>query len=337
MADTFFPACLDRINHNRLLTFVYHDVIFPESVAEACPEYTISCSAQSDQATVRQPFLLLAALWGAWIGANGFLQLRSTTKERNGWAVAFLAFGMMNVSAVFVHCLWPAPTTDYPTDYPIFWLIDTYMTGVSGSCLVVVGLEELQARWKPSVLEGGGSEAHRTTYHRLLLELLQGLPIQQMSIMIQLIGALCMAWFATNPAPQIAAASHPLELWYLGPVVMAGVPVLLVVYENMWIHLYKTVYLPWQKGESPSPTLISMVPSLSVGQSIFASSIVVAGFLGIVMDRVWCSLLGFSLARDLLSANTFIFLGCDLAFWGLVRFLSERSLASRRSRQEKEA
>lgn len=325
MADTFFPACLGRINNNRVLTFLYHDVIFPESVAEECPEYTLTLySTDGETATIiRQPFLLLAALWGAWIGIDGFLRLwrRPAAGEirTTSWAVALLAFGMMNVSAVFVHCLWPAPTTDYPTDYPLFWVVDTYMTGVSGSCLLVASLEEIQARWKSLsyiiIDDGGGA----LTYP-LLLQIIQGIPIQEIAMGIQLVGVLCIGWFATSPAPQLVAASHPLELWYLVPIVMAGVPVLLVVYENVWMHLYKTVYLPWQKGELSSPPKLKMVP-FSVGQAVFASSIFVAGVLGIVLDRVWCSPIGYSLARDFLSANTFVFLGCDLAFWGLVRFL----------------
>ena len=127
MADTFFPSCLDRINGRRYLSFLYHNVVFPEAIAEQCPEYIWNVDGHDWH--IRQPTLLMAALWGMVIGMTGFRQLYSTNFL---WALALLTFGIMNLSATFVHCLWPAPRTDYPTDYPFLWVVDTYMTGVSG-------------------------------------------------------------------------------------------------------------------------------------------------------------------------------------------------------------
>ena len=66
--------------------------------------------------------------------------------------------------------------------------------------------------------------------------------------------------------------------------------------------------------------------ALSSGQWAFASAVLVAGILGLAMDHVWCPLLGNSMARDLLSANTLVFLGCDLAFWGILAIAGERQL-----------
>ncbi len=320
MVDTFFPACVDRIDHNRVLSFLYHDIMFPDTVAEKCPEYTYN---MQNQWNIRQPCLLLAALWGIWIGVSGFLQLRSTKRI---WAVALLTFGIMNASAVFVHCLWPAPRINYPIDYPIFWVIDTYMTGVSGSCLLMASLEELQHRWAHFSSTGTISGEKRQPQSELLLTLLGRVSIYKVTMVIELLGILCIAWFATDPSPRLATASHPLELWYLVPPVAAGGPVLMVLYENVWTCATGRYYpkSSCSKRDDDSLPSKSLLP-LSVGQLVFGLSVIVAGIMGLVMDRFWCTLVGCSLARDFLSANTLVFLSCDMAFWGIASFLSETS------------
>ena len=307
MADTFFPACLESINQDRLLAFAYHQVIFPESVAKECPEFI--WNVQKDW-EIRQPCLLLAGLWGIWIGYQGFRKFYSSLTQRT-WAIALLTFGIMNVTAVPLHCLWKAPAIDYPTNYPILWTIDTYMTGVSGSCLLISSLKELQVRC--------GTSTTTTTLKASILppsmqSMLRQLPLSKLSWALQIIGILCIIWFAMDPVPQRVASSHPLELWYLIPPLAAGIPVLMVLYEDIWLRCCESYY--WHRGASDTA-----LKPLSLGQAVFALSIFLTGIVGGAMDRVWCPLLGYSLARDFLSANTFVFLGCDLAFWGLARFL----------------
>lgn len=308
MCDTFFPACLDTINRDWIMTLVYHKVIFPESIAKECPEYVWNIN---NSWTIRQPCLLVAALWGAWIGYQGFVRFQK--EKQFTWAVALLAFGIMNVSAVCLHCLWRAPVIDYPTDYPIFWVIDTYMTGVSGACLFMAALDKLQNRWTRTT-----TTDQKELFSPLLKAVLRRLPVPKLLVAVQLVGILCILWFMMDPAPQVVAASHPLELWYLVPPIAAGTPILLVVFEDVWVQCYESYFWP------QNPTSLSALPPLSLGQVIFALSILVAGVLGVAMDRVWCPLVGYSLARDFLSANTLVFLGCDLAFWGLERFLLQR-------------
>jgi hypothetical protein len=311
MVDTFFPACLDRINGNRFLSFLYHDVVMPEAVAEQCPEYI--WKVQELAWNIRQPALLLAAMWGITIGMAGFWQLRST---KFLWSLALLTFGFMNVSAVFVHCLWPAPSTDYPTDYPFLWVVDTYMTGVSGSCLLMASLQDLHERW---ITEASSSTARPVKVASGSL-VAPGTIFQITMFLIQLIGLGCIAWFVLDPIPSRAAASHPLELWYLVPPILAGGPVLLVLYQQLWdsfCTLLSEQYCPTPKSAAVS----CQSWFLSKSQGIFVSGVIAAGVVGIAMDRFWCPLVGYSLARDLLSANTMVFLGCDLAFWGIADFL----------------
>jgi hypothetical protein len=277
MADAFFPASLKVINGNTNLSFIYHIVIFPEATAEECPEYVVTVD---ERIQIRQPCLLLSAFWGVWIGLVGYQRLNRGHNPY--WALALLTFGFMNISAIWVHCIWPAPVPDYPTNYPLFWAIDTYMTGVSGCYLLVASLEDLRIRWELSTLGSGR------------------LPF--LSNATQFIGALCILLFVSDPAPSIMMASHPLELWYLLPPLLAALPVVLWVFQD----------------------IRDLSFSFTSGQLAFISAIPVAIVLGVAMDHVWCSVVGYSLARDFLSANTLVFLGCDLAFWGILAIAEQR-------------
>jgi len=108
-------------------------------------------------------------------------------------------------------------------------------------------------------------------------------------------------------------ASYQLELWYLLPPLLAAAPVVIWVFEDI------------VSEKLTSRQFLSPI-SFSIGQLIFASALPVILILGLMMDHIWCSLIGYSLARDLLSANTLVFLGCDLAFWGIITVANERLL-----------
>ena len=293
MVDAFFPASVKVINGGSFtrLSFLYNDVVFPEAIAEECPEYIITLE---QQIRIRQPCLLLAAFWGTWIGLVGFQRLYRR-RDNPYWALALLTFGLMNISAIWVHCLWAAPQTDYPTNYPVFWTIDTYMTGVSGCCLLLGSLEELGVQWNPV--------------------LMRSVSVSFLSKVLQLLGVLCILFFILDPSPGTVMASFPLELWYLLPPLLAAWPVAVWMFQDA---LFET----FGKGRLS----VQFASFLSSGQWAFISAIMVAGVLGLAMDHFWCPLLGNTLARDLMSANTLVFLGCDLAFWGILAMSSERQL-----------
>lgn len=281
MADTFFPAILQIINKSSILSFLYHDVIFPEAIAQDCPEYVWRVNSEIQ---IRQPFLMMAALWGLAIGFWGYMRLSGGTSSAKYWAWAFWTFGLMNASAIFVHCLWPAPTIDYPTDYPCLWVIDTYMTGVSGSHLLIASLQDLQDHWN-------------------IQKWIRSLGA--LSNMMQTIGVLCILYFVINPFPSMIQASHLLEVWYLQPPALAAIPVATWMFDNSILI------------RGTTRRAASGIPALSISQVIFASALPVIAILGIGMDRIWCPLVGYSAIRDFLSANTLIFIGCDLAFLGI--------------------
>jgi hypothetical protein len=223
MLETFFPAVTDSLGKSWLGTYVYHDLLFPDAVAEACPEYSVGIDITTTTTIViRSPVLLLATLWGMWIGGNGF-------RNRRGlWAHAFLAFGMMNLSAMFLHCLWPSVSMNetYATTYPLLWIMDTYMTGVSSGCLLWASL--LQHRQQDPQQQDPQQQQQEAIISKY----------------IQFMGAACILWFLADPAPDWVAKSHPLELWYLVPPMLAGLPVMSVVFRKPFV---------WVGGMHPPP------------------------------------------------------------------------------------
>jgi hypothetical protein len=314
MLETFFPAVTDSLGKSWLGHYVHHVLLFPDAVAEACPEYSVGIDITTTSTIViRSPVLLLATLWGMWIGGNGFRNLRGL------WAHAFLAFGMMNLSAMFLHCLWPSVSTNetYATTYPLLWVMDTYMTGFSSGCLLWASLLHHQPQQQNALQD----------------------PQQQEAILskcVHCVGVACILWFLADPVPKWVAKSHPLELWYLLPPLLAGLPVLSVVFRKPLVWVWRMHPPPPQgvpqnnnlkKGgaSSSSPSTTADAPwCWTRGQVIFGLGATCAGVLGIGLDRWWCHLFGgnssnyrYIILGDLMTATTLTFLGCDLCFWGM--------------------
>ena len=233
----FFPACIDWLRDDQRVVSkdLVDQYLFPVSIAEQCPEITVGVDFSSSSSwittmvlgkntpqqivVVRQPILLLFALLGILIGLWGFWEFGvcQLAKQRNerissyGYlAIAFGAFGMMNASAVLVHCWWEAPFFTYPESYPKSWICDTYMTGVSAISLVFAGLNE---RW---TLNYNKSITMRRT-------LLFGV-----WLLCQKMGMICVGIFLMSPSTM----THLLELWYLIPAIMAAFPVALVLFRK---------------------------------------------------------------------------------------------------------
>ncbi|KAL3942842.1 MAG: hypothetical protein SGBAC_003041 [Bacillariaceae sp.] len=151
--ENFFPAFTKFVTTQVPYgSWVFHDILFPDATAKACPTIAISIkqlpllssllsSNESEDAvtTIRQPMLLLAAIGGIIIGFYGAIRLRSVSYK---WVVSYAAFGIMNISAIWIHCLLESPGEElYPEKYPMWWMLDTYMTGVAASALIVACLE----------------------------------------------------------------------------------------------------------------------------------------------------------------------------------------------------
>jgi len=233
----FFPACIDWLRDDQRVVSkdLVDQYLFPVSIAEQCPEVTVGVDFSSSSSwittmllgkntpqqivVVRQPILLLFALLGILIGLWGLWEFGvcQLAKQRNArissygyLAIAFGAFGMMNASAVLVHCWWEAPFFTYPESYPKSWICDTYMTGVSASSLVFAGLNE---RWTRNYNKS-------ITMRRTLLF--------GVWLLCQKLGMVCVGIFLMSPSTM----THLLELWYLIPAIMAAFPVTLVLFRK---------------------------------------------------------------------------------------------------------
>jgi hypothetical protein len=139
MIEAFFPVNLAQAESHWLGQFLLQQVFFPPYIAELCPEVVV---VTSNGLTVRQPVLAVSALLGVVIGFKGGYDFWRMTIEKKPppkvqqqqqqqpmlddgsmavpstrlWALAFVAFGIMNVSALPLHCFLSAPMTTYPKE-----------------------------------------------------------------------------------------------------------------------------------------------------------------------------------------------------------------------------
>jgi FtsH-binding integral membrane protein len=158
------------------------------------------------------------------------------------------------------------------------------MTGVSSSFVLLAGLQDL------GYLSGKSS----TTRFLLATQ--------------QLVGALSVWFFFQRQN------TYPLEHFYLIPPLLAFPPILILLFGNGRVslvpHWKNNPYLLWRMTREAI--------SKSKGLAVFLLAAVVA-LAGVVLDVPFCYVFQNSLL-DLLTSGTLVFLGCNLAFWGL--FLS---------------
>jgi hypothetical protein len=124
MIQAFFPANFALAESNWLGNYLLNELLFPSFVSEICPEVVIEIHGVS----IRQPVLAMSALVGLAIGIACGLRLctklwtlNETKRPRRlprhlMWTLAFLSFGLMNLSALPLHCFLPAPKTTYPDE-----------------------------------------------------------------------------------------------------------------------------------------------------------------------------------------------------------------------------
>lgn len=136
MIESFFPVNLAQAESYWLGDFLLNKVLFPPHVAELCPEVVV---LTFQGVAVRQPALAVSASLGVLVGLKGGYNLWKLTEKIKRralkteekehlnrrqqqlpstrlWALAFVAFGLMNVSALPLHCLLSAPETTYPKE-----------------------------------------------------------------------------------------------------------------------------------------------------------------------------------------------------------------------------
>ena len=231
MLCSFFPAHCSHILEPflpRTLNFFY-----PQDVVEACPEQSVSNVLGVDIITIRRPFLAMFAVLGITIGFVGAYRLQftfpsdisspnehSTCQSRFYWTIAFLSFGLMNFSVLFLHCLlsFPEETGKSPLERQLSWVGDTFTTGVFGSAL-----------WAASMLESVPTDVKRIgEWNTVKL-------IQYGWLVGNFYGLFAVAFFLVlgyNP-DSLVPGTLPLELFYsLPPTLFASTGLILMLLRN---------------------------------------------------------------------------------------------------------
>jgi hypothetical protein len=353
MITTFFPAFTEALNTNRipLGSFYLNDLLFPDATAQACREITLSLSVQNHDHKIRQPVLCLTAIGGVMVGLIGALQLSSRSSNSHIWVVSFLAFGIMNLSAIWLHCLLPSPSeydqessaSIYPEVYPMLWMIDTYMTGVASTGLLVASLLETNQKRQ--------SQTNDKARWHLLFWLLQGIGLAclasfVLNLAVWLLEGVGLAFLAsfllhTGKGKMVdmdlsIRTTYPLELWYLLPPLFATIPVIQLLFGPIVVRHPSSgeigVFPEWRRKNNASTTeeaTTSKSRTWTLAHTLFVTSLLLTTFFGIGLDRFWCwaihsrpggGTFGFFL-WDLLTNSTLTFLACDLAFLGILIWL----------------
>jgi len=304
MVCSFFPAHCTHIFPVWLpRTFA---LLYPDDVAEACPVQQISVANN----TIRRPSLAIFAVTGIVIGLTGSIRLLRVTMSRRKshnnnspllhdaqfyWMVAFLFFGFMNTSGLFLHCLLPFPekTRDSTQERALLFIADTYTTGVFGISI-----------WAACMMESLSSAyVNIKTYTSMDPKEW----IRNVWIIMNILGLLAIACFLTGSASAtgeespsatlstlLLSRSLPLELWYLCPTIVwagLGLEVMLLC------HFSKTL-------------LLALLSAFSVfGLAFF--------------DAIICRSIG-NAFLDLFTQPTLMFLGTDVLFLGLGIWLETR-------------
>ena len=150
MIQSFFPTNFQYvIEQTRIGNYLIHDVLFPDSISQKCPEVVVEIplfmQPKTHSVNIRQPILTLSATLGLLIGmkcgynlwttasislSSNEKRLQQKTNDNQNytlrlpttrlWAIAFYAFGLMNLSALLLHCLLKAPTTNYPNEVCLY-------------------------------------------------------------------------------------------------------------------------------------------------------------------------------------------------------------------------
>jgi uncharacterized membrane protein len=310
MIQTFFPANYQYVTTNESSPFfsvgnyLLNEIIFPDDVATMCPEVVINIYSYR----IRQPILAMNALFGLIIGFKCGYDLWTLSSRKKMqqqlqsssslllWSIAYITFGIMNLSAIPLHCLLDAPTSTYPDQNPILWSIDTYMTGTSSICLLMASVEEIFHTQR---------EKDRQNNKQSSLQLKQ---LQKLGQLLQAVGIVCLVsfWISTITTTSSSLFQRlpifALEDWYLLPPLLAGSPI-----------LYYLLLL------KPKQTCRSML-----GHSVFLLGTVTAA-LSIVLDKYCCYRFG-STVFDTLTASTGVFFACDACFLGLYLVLVKENV-----------
>jgi hypothetical protein len=132
---------------------------------------------------------------------------------------------------------------------------------------------------------------------------------------MQSIGLGCLLWFllANDDDSTILAPTHPLELWYLVAPAVAGVPVGILLFQDVYTH--------------------RSFSGMTIGHLLVLLGGISAAVVGIRMDRLCCTIGLGHMVWDLFTSSTLVFVGCDLAFLGIELCLVTRNQSNQIRKQ----
>mmetsp|Transcript_15200 Transcript_15200/g.23642 ORF Transcript_15200/g.23642 Transcript_15200/m.23642 type:complete len:310 (-) Transcript_15200:153-1082(-) len=293
--ETFFPDVANFLQELSIPKI--YDVLLPDDVVSLCPEPVLTLGQGDNSITTRNPMLSLGAIWGIGIGIRGYKRYsvrRNSNHIGNLWGGAFLNFAMMNITGLLVHCLAPSIPKGrlYADQYPVWWALDCYFTGVSALLLV-----------------GGGISTFRQSLIHEKVPLLDHVMFdwkpKTWIIFANAIGLLAIGTFIFLSTTQASSSNMrirtlPVELFYLVPLVLAG--------------------------EINGPLLLSERHLQQKGFYIFISG-GVWFVANIILDATLCRFTR-GIMLDAFMASTGGFLGSDLAFAGLAMWLDAKLSAT---------
>lgn len=283
--ESFFPYCTGVLKQH--FPTVY-STILPIDIGRTCPQVIIG-----QNIPIRNPILACWAICGLVLGAVG---CRDLHKWSPYWSVAFAFFGMMNAVALPLHCY--DPCISFMGDLSgYYWMLDCLFTGVSGLALLAAAIE-------------GKHMQHQMTKQR-----------HRLPRLIMSASALISALLATGFVVLLVSTNQRdfsnlpysikfyLELWYLIPIILAGLAI-----------LPQSFVLYSQSLRRNDPFARQTIAGIHL---IFVGGLVVPVI--IFMDASFCKMLGV-LLLDALMLPTAIFAGCDCCFLGLFAVARSRAL-----------
>lgn len=321
-ALSFFPSVLSFISSPDLrdtrISFLVDawDAIFPDEVASLC-------SLPPQRSNVPQrPCLAIAASLGAWIGfrLGSFhhkrLQVDGVENNilvhsiHNTWSKSLLAFGSMNVVAIMHHCIIPPPST-YQNMHStrryidnILWSADCIFTGVSSIHLSVLVFMLYSVHHRMNQNSIINVKTKKIQFKRVV----KTWEIMVHVLMFGVAGAIPIPYqlLYNGNVDFLAAMSTSVELTYIIPVIIAA---------NLLFPL-------------AADTAINVSGRYSRASSTGARIAILGGMLlvgGIALDASLCffvsnylpSIKTSAFLNDVYHVATPVFLGCDIAFWGM--------------------
>ena len=282
----------------------------PENCEHLCHDPVSSPSASSIL-QLQRPCLAMVAALGAYIGLRyGRMGERNTASHSrhnddvllsaisDSWSKASTFFGCMNIVALLHHCIYPSN---------ILWFLDCAFTGISSLSLTTTAmllwalyLSEYFSERLKKILENETNESIGR-----YIRMIEG----AMKVVVAIIIHTGLSVLGVDEKVEIsvAEAANAVELFYFTPLVM----MILVLYPITWIAVFKT-----NSASNRGPlTAILGGPFFAVG------GLLAAPICQFVSD--YPSIIDSTLFYDCYHLPTIIFLGCDLVFYGLGKWIND--------------